>query len=168
MLRERVLNETGSVATPLLLTLVCFVVALFLAAAVAIPAFAAQQARSVIDEMQQTANFVAAFARSNLAGSTVQQGDLQNVADSTAATLLNRPPSGNVLGDQPGSVGGAYVTEVSIGSVQLLAPGDPVPGTGGVARSQGAAVTFTMQVEMLNHLVHETVTKTVWAFPGSI
>lgn len=167
MLKTKLLEETGSVGTPLVLTLVIFVLALFMAVAVAIPAFAAQQAQSVTDEMQQTTNFVAAFARDNLAGSTVQQGYLQSVADSTAATLLNRPLQGSVLGDEQGSVGGAYVTKVSLDSVQSLAPGDPVPGMGGIAKSQGAAVTFTMQVDMLGSLVPESTTKTVWAFPGN-
>lgn len=163
------LDERGSVATPLLLMLSMFVVAMFLTVAVVIPAFAAQQAQSVTDEMQQTANFLAAFTRNNVGGSQVGQGYLQSVAISTAGTLLDRPVEGTSLGDSGGAVGNSYVKVVSLDSVQLLAPGDPVPGAGGlVAREQGVALTFTMQVSMLGGLVNESATRTVWAFPGSL
>lgn len=161
-------SEQGSVATPLLLSLLGFLVALFMAMAVAVPAFAAQQAQSVSDEMQQTAYFVAAFARNNLAGSQVQESYLQDVANVGAGMLLNRPLNGSTFGDQSGAVGEAYVTSVTLNSVQLLAPGDPVPDGGGTARAQGAAITFTMQVSMLGGLVNEPETRTVWAFPGSL
>lgn len=161
-------DETGSVATPLLLSLLGFLIALFMAMSVAVPAFAAQQAQSVSDEVQQTAYFVAAFARNNLAGSQVQNSYLQAIADAAAGTLLNRPLEGNAFGNQPGAVGEAYVTSVTLDSVQILAPGDPVPNGAGTARTQGAAITFTMQVSMLDGLVNETETRTVWAFPGNL
>jgi len=161
------LDERGGVETPLVLTLSLFVVALFIAVAVAVPSFAAQQAQSVTDEMQQTVNYVAAEARNNVAGSQVQQGYLDGLAEATAARLLGRPADGAVLGDATGAVGASYITSVSLDSVVVLAPGDPVPGTlGATAREQGVAITFSMQATMLG-LVHESTSRTVWAFPGN-
>lgn len=160
-------DESGMV-TASILTLALLIVGTFLAVMVGIPYYAGQQLQSVKDEIAATARFTAAAARANIAATTLQSGILTELADQTAGQLLGRPVNGNVLGDQAGAVGEADVASVTITGVQVIAPGEQVPGTTGLtARVEGADISYTMHLSVLGGLVQRDVAEDGWAFAGT-
>lgn len=168
VVRMRVLQDERGMAVPVILTGAAAVVAIFLSFALAVPALAGLQAQQVIDEMQATARFCAAAARVNTTATTTEAGYINALALKTGQVLLRRPVSGSGWGDASGAVGSQYVTNVSLDSVDIIQPGQPVPGsTGLTARVQGIAIAFTLHVSVLGGLVTSSVSHEVWAFPGT-
>lgn len=168
VVRTRVLQDERGMAAPVILTGAAGILAIFLSVALTMPALAGLQAQQVIDEMQATARFGAAAARVNTTAATTEAGYLNALVLKTGQILLRRPASGNGWSDASGAVGSQYVTSVSLDSVNIIQPGQPVPGaTDLTARVQGIAITFTLHISILHGLATSSVSQEVWAFPGT-
>ena len=166
-LRRFMGDERGAVSS-LLLSLGVVLIAAVFEGYLLVAAQAAQQARQVEDEMGATAQAVAASISTELQGTAMVQAYAWTQTTATGSQLLRRPAAAGGWGDAPGAVGAVYVPSVSLDAVDIVARGQPVPGTVGlIAREQGVAITYTIHESLLGGVHSESLQRTAWAFAGN-
>ncbi len=164
----RFMGDERGAASSLLLSLGVVLIAAVFEGYLLIAAQAAQQTRQVEDEMRATAQFVAASISTELQGTGMVQSYAWTQTTATGSQLMRRPVGGGGWGDAPGAVGAVYVPSVSLDAVDIVAPGQAVPGTVGlVARTQGVAITYTIHESLLGGALSESLQRTAWAFAGN-